>query len=82
VEQQFTISKLALPTAVQKLGSTYGVAERGKQPGVISLNYQGTDKPLLLSFRDQRHFTFSYKDKVIFSGQLNSNNLVTAREGQ
>nr|APE73813.1 Wzc [Acinetobacter baumannii] len=40
------------------------------------------DKPLLLSFKDQRHFTFSYKDKVIFNGQLNSNNLVTAREGQ
>lgn len=44
VEQQFTISKLALPTAVQKLGSTYGVAERGKQTGVIGLSFQGTDK--------------------------------------
>lgn len=44
IEQQFTISKLALPTAVQKLQATYGVAERGKQTGVIGLNYQGTDK--------------------------------------
>ncbi|MDO7470383.1 polysaccharide biosynthesis tyrosine autokinase [Acinetobacter baumannii] len=44
IEQQFTISKLALPTAVQKLGSTYGVAERGKQTGVIGLSFQGTDK--------------------------------------
>ncbi len=44
VEQQFTISKLALPTAVQKLRSTYGVAEQGKQTGVIGLNYQGVDK--------------------------------------
>lgn len=44
VEQQFTIIKLALPTAVQKLRSTYGVAEQGKQTGVIGLNYQGVDK--------------------------------------
>jgi len=42
--QQFTICKLALPTAVQKFSSTYGVAERGKQTGVIALNFQGTDK--------------------------------------
>ncbi|MDC4455734.1 polysaccharide biosynthesis tyrosine autokinase [Acinetobacter baumannii] len=43
-EQHFTISKLALPTAVQKLGSTYAVAEKGKQTGVIGLSFQGTDK--------------------------------------
>lgn len=42
--QSFNITKLALPTAVKQLQSNYAVGERGKQSGVIGLNYNGPDK--------------------------------------
>src|SRR5690606_4457059 len=43
-KETFTITKLALPTAMQFLKNDYGVAERGKNSGVIGLNYNGNDK--------------------------------------
>lgn len=42
--QSFTIKKLSVPAAVQLVKSNYNVAERGKQSGVIGLNYNGQDK--------------------------------------
>lgn len=43
-QQDFTISKLSLPSAMKALQATYAVAEKGKMTGVIGLNYSGTDK--------------------------------------
>ncbi len=43
-KETLTITKLALPTAMQFLKNDYGVAERGKNSGVIGLNYNGNDK--------------------------------------
>lgn len=40
----FTIRKLSLPSAVTFVQSQYGVSERGKSSGILSLNYTGTDK--------------------------------------
>lgn len=43
-KQSFIITTLSLPSAVSLIRSQYGVAERGKQSGVIGLSYNGTDK--------------------------------------
>ncbi len=43
-QQDFTITKLSLPTAVQILKQNYKVAEKGKMTGVIGLNYNGSDQ--------------------------------------
>lgn len=42
--QSLSITKLALPTAVKQVQANYAVAERGKQSGVVGLNYNGSDK--------------------------------------
>ncbi|WP_151869705.1 MULTISPECIES: polysaccharide biosynthesis tyrosine autokinase [Acinetobacter] len=42
-KQSYTISKLALPTAVKNFNDIYAVSERGKMTGVIGLNYLGQD---------------------------------------
>lgn len=43
-KQKFTLTKLSLPSAVQVLHNQYGVTEKGKNSGVIGLNYNGHDK--------------------------------------
>lgn len=43
-QHDFSITKLALPTAVNSIRKYYSAAERGKTTGVIGLNYQGEDK--------------------------------------
>lgn len=43
-KQSFTLQKLSLPSAVNLVRSQYGVAERGKQSGIIGLSYSGQDK--------------------------------------
>ena len=43
-QQDFTITKLALPSAVKLLQESYSVAEKGKMTGVIGLNYNGNDQ--------------------------------------
>ena len=43
-QQDFTITKLALPSAMKALQDNYTVIEKGKMTGVIGLNYNGTDK--------------------------------------
>lgn len=43
-KQSFMLIKLSIPTAVNELKLNYGVAERGKQSGVIGINYNGTDQ--------------------------------------
>lgn len=43
-KQSFTLTKLSMPSAVNLVRSQYGVAERGKQSGVIGLSYNGTDQ--------------------------------------
>lgn len=43
-KQSFTLTKLSMPSAVNLVRSQYGVAERGKQSGVLSLSYSGTDR--------------------------------------
>ncbi|WP_151981708.1 polysaccharide biosynthesis tyrosine autokinase [Acinetobacter guerrae] len=43
-KQEFKITKLALPTAVNNLVSNYNVAEKGKMTGVLGLTYQGQDQ--------------------------------------
>ena len=39
----YTLTKLALPTAVNQFNKIYGVAEKGKMTGVIGLSYLGQD---------------------------------------
>lgn len=43
-QQDFTLTKLALPTAVKLLQTNYLVAEKGKMTGVIGLSYSGNDQ--------------------------------------
>ena len=43
-DQSYTLKKLALPTAVKQVQANYTIAERGKQSGVIGLNYNGSDR--------------------------------------
>ncbi|MCF0266562.1 polysaccharide biosynthesis tyrosine autokinase [Acinetobacter guillouiae] len=43
-QQDFIITKLSLPTAVQILKQNYKVAEKGKMTGVIGLNYNGSNQ--------------------------------------
>ncbi|OUY06697.1 polysaccharide biosynthesis tyrosine autokinase [Acinetobacter populi] len=43
-QHDFTITKQALPTAVNSISNAYSATERGKMTGVISLNYQGEDR--------------------------------------
>ncbi|HFF2592428.1 polysaccharide biosynthesis tyrosine autokinase [Acinetobacter baumannii] len=42
-KQSFTLTKLALPTAVNQFNSIYSVNEKGKMTGVIGLSYLGQD---------------------------------------
>ncbi|OTG85184.1 polysaccharide biosynthesis tyrosine autokinase [Acinetobacter sp. ANC 4648] len=43
-KQNFTLTKLALPTAVKIFQYNYSVTEKGKMTGVIGLSYNGNDK--------------------------------------
>lgn len=43
-QQDFTLTKLALPSAVKLIQTNYSVAEKGKMTGVIGLNYRGNDQ--------------------------------------
>lgn len=43
-KQSFTLTKLAPPTAVDFVRKSYSIAEKGKNSGVIALNYSGHDK--------------------------------------
>lgn len=43
-QQDFTITKLALPSAVKLMQESYSVAEKGKMTGVIGLSYSGGDQ--------------------------------------
>jgi len=42
-DQNYTLTKLALPTAVNQFNSIYSIAEKGKTTGVIGLSYLGQD---------------------------------------
>lgn len=42
-KQSYTLTKLALLTAVNQFNAIYGVAEKGKMTGVIGLSYLGQD---------------------------------------
>lgn len=43
-EDSYILRKQSLPAAVTSLLENYSVAEKGKQTGVLGLNYQGQDK--------------------------------------
>ncbi|MFV5348162.1 polysaccharide biosynthesis tyrosine autokinase [Acinetobacter soli] len=43
LQDEYVITKQALPTAVSDFLDNYSAAERGKQTGVIGLSYQGND---------------------------------------
>lgn len=43
-KQNFTLTKLAAPSVVEFVQKNYSVSEKGKNSGVIGLNYSGTDK--------------------------------------
>ncbi|ATZ61911.1 polysaccharide biosynthesis tyrosine autokinase [Acinetobacter bereziniae] len=43
-QQDFTITKLALPSAVKLMQESYSAAEKGKMTGVIGLSYSGGDQ--------------------------------------
>ena len=47
IDQSFTVTKLALPTAVKNFNDIYAVAERGKMTGVVGLSYLGKDPELI-----------------------------------
>lgn len=40
----YNIKNLSLPAAVNAISANYSVAEKGKQTGILGLNYQGQDK--------------------------------------
>ena len=42
--REFIVKKMSVPTAMQSVSQNYGVAEKGKNSGVLSLSYQGDDK--------------------------------------
>ena len=42
-DKNYTLTKLALPTAVNQFNSIYSIAEKGKMTGVIGLSYLGQD---------------------------------------
>ncbi|WP_343316401.1 polysaccharide biosynthesis tyrosine autokinase [Acinetobacter soli] len=44
LQDEYVITKQALPTVVDNLLNRFSAAERGKQTGVIGLSYQGNDK--------------------------------------
>ena len=44
ISHDFSVTKLSMPSAVQWIKKDYSVAERGKNSGVIGLNYNGEDK--------------------------------------
>lgn len=44
LKQDFTITKLSAPSAVKFISQSYAVSEKGKNSGVIGLNYNGSDK--------------------------------------
>lgn len=43
-QQNFTLTKLSLPSAVKLMQENYLVAEKGKMTGVIGLSYSGSDQ--------------------------------------
>ncbi|MBJ8427401.1 polysaccharide biosynthesis tyrosine autokinase [Acinetobacter bereziniae] len=43
-QQDFTITKFALPSAVKLMQESYSAAEKGKMTGVIGLSYSGGDQ--------------------------------------
>lgn len=43
LQDEYVITKQALPTAVNNVLDSFSAAERGKQTGVIGLSYQGND---------------------------------------
>lgn len=43
-QQDFILTKLALPSAMKMIQANYSVAEKGKMTGVIGLNYNGNDQ--------------------------------------
>ncbi|MHA5057161.1 polysaccharide biosynthesis tyrosine autokinase [Acinetobacter schindleri] len=43
-DDSYLINKQSLPAAVNSLLDNYSVAEKGKQTGILGLNYQGEDK--------------------------------------
>ncbi|WP_445114556.1 polysaccharide biosynthesis tyrosine autokinase [Acinetobacter sp. WZC-1] len=43
-EQSFSLTKLALPSAMKQVIGNYNVAEKGKNTGVIGIGYTGNDK--------------------------------------
>ena len=43
-DDSYLIHKQSLPAAVNSLLANYSVAEKGKQTGILGLNYQGEDK--------------------------------------
>jgi len=43
-DDSYLINKQSLPAAVNSLLANYSVAEKGKQTGILGLNYQGEDK--------------------------------------
>lgn len=43
LQDEYVITKQALPTAVSDFLDNYSAAERGKQTGIIGLSYQGND---------------------------------------
>lgn len=43
-DHTFTIRKLAVPSAITLVHSQYGVAEKGKNSGIVGLSFNGTDK--------------------------------------
>ena len=43
-KQDFTITKLSLPSAVKLVRENFAVSEKGKMTGVIGLSYTGTDQ--------------------------------------
>lgn len=49
LEEEYIVTKQALPTAVNSLLDNFSAAERGKQTGVIGLSYQGHDKTQITS---------------------------------
>lgn len=49
LEEEYIVTKQALPTAVNKILNNFSASEKGKQTGIIGLSYQGHDKTQITS---------------------------------
>ncbi len=79
-DARYTIKKMSLDAAVNYLNLSYSVAEKGKQTGVLQLNYQGEDQYHLVKVLN--HILTVYKKQNIERHSAESTQTLKFLEGQ